>query len=154
MRSGQQVVEDPGVSLGQGVEFVGEGEDEVEVIHREQLLAAGRQPSLLCESLAFRTMTVAAGVVDDPHAPTRVALQSVAAEGGCAAPLDGAHGAKLTSGKPMGLPVARPVTAMSASSTRPPPSTQAGQRDISYPCGLGRSKGERVEATRARLRWK
>ena len=101
----QQVVDDPGVALGQGVERVGQGEHHVEVLGIEELLAARLQPALGGETLALGAMAVAAGVIEDAHGATAVANLLMSAQGGGAARLDGPHGLVLAGGQGMGAAV-------------------------------------------------
>ena len=107
----EEGVEEPGVALREGVEGMRQGEDEMEVLDGQQLRAAGVEPALFGEGLAFGTVTVAAGVVGDALGPAGVTGLAMAAEGGGAAGLDGAHGAALGAGQPMGLPIRRAMGA-------------------------------------------
>jgi hypothetical protein len=59
----QQIVEQPWVTLTQRVQLMGQGKDDVEVGHAEQILFAPCQPALACLSLALGTVAVATGVV-------------------------------------------------------------------------------------------
>ena len=61
----QQVEQWPGCSERQRVQFVGHGEDEMEVAGVEQVALLGFEPSLAGMCLALRTTTRGAGVVGD-----------------------------------------------------------------------------------------
>ena len=53
------------MALTERVQLVGQGEDDVEVGHAEQVLFAPCQLALACLSLAFGTVAVATGVIGD-----------------------------------------------------------------------------------------
>ena len=57
------------VSLGERVDLMGQGEDQMEVGHRQELCAAGLEPALLRQCLALRAVAVAAGMVTATSAP-------------------------------------------------------------------------------------
>ena len=61
----QQVEEWPGRSQRQRVQFVGQGEDDVEVVGVEPLALLGLEPSPACLRLALRATARAAGVIGD-----------------------------------------------------------------------------------------
>ena len=65
-----------------------DAEDQMVVVHRQEFLLPGAQPSLACVGLAFRTMAVSTGVVGDGLMPAANALIAMAAECGCTAALD------------------------------------------------------------------
>jgi hypothetical protein len=54
-----------GIVLREKVEFVGDGEDEVKVGSRQQLLFPGSEPALARLSLALGAGSVSAGVIGD-----------------------------------------------------------------------------------------
>jgi hypothetical protein len=56
----QQVVDHLGVPLTQGLEFLGEGKDYVEVGDTEQFLFSRDEPALRCLGLALGTVPIAA----------------------------------------------------------------------------------------------
>jgi hypothetical protein len=74
---------------------VGQGEDEVEVSDREQLLLPLLKPALLGEGLALGAVTIAAGVVAGELVATGIAAIQVAAESGGTTPLDQRHHLQL-----------------------------------------------------------
>jgi hypothetical protein len=59
----EQIVEQPWIALTERVQLVGQGKDDVEVGHAEQILFVPCQPSLACLSLALGTVAVATGVI-------------------------------------------------------------------------------------------
>ena len=59
----EQIVEQPWIALTERVQLVGQGKDDVEVGHAEQILFAPCQPALACLGLALGTVTVATGVI-------------------------------------------------------------------------------------------
>jgi len=85
----EQRVDDAGIALGERVERMRQGEDQMEVLDGEQFRAARVQPAFLGESLTFGTVAVAAGVVADLHGPAGITGVAMAAERGGAAGLDG-----------------------------------------------------------------
>jgi hypothetical protein len=95
--------------LGERVQGMRQGEDDVEVLHRQQFCLAGREPPLLSERLALRAVPVPTGVVGDPERPALLARFRVAAQGGGPAGPDGPEGAVLPPGQAVGLAVCHPV---------------------------------------------
>jgi len=93
------------------VEFVGEGEDDVEVRNGKQIFFPGLYPLLFFEELALGAMPVSAGVVRDYLVAAVIALIHVAALIGGAAGLDRPHGAKAIQGHGMSVAVQRTVLA-------------------------------------------
>ena len=59
----EQIVEQPWIALTERVQLVGQGKDDVEVGHAEQILFAPCQPALACLSLALGAVAVATGVI-------------------------------------------------------------------------------------------
>lgn len=86
----QRVVHPAVVNRREGIERMGQGEDQVGIGNRQQFGEAPLGPSLLRAGLAGGAMTVAAGVVDVFTVPAVVTRKAMAAEGGGAAV---AHGA-------------------------------------------------------------
>ena len=50
------------ISPGRAVDLMGQGEEHMEVGHRQELCAAGLEPALLRQCLALRALAVAAGM--------------------------------------------------------------------------------------------
>jgi hypothetical protein len=65
----------------EGVQHVGNGEHDVKVGDRQNVLDMPQDPVPLCSALAFWTVTVAAGVVGDEFKPAGVADLEVTTEG-------------------------------------------------------------------------
>jgi len=107
----EQRVEDAGIALGERVERVRQGKDQMEVLDGQQFGAASIEPPCLGERLALGTVAIAAGIVADLDDAAGVTRVPMAAEGGGAARLDGVHGAALGAGQLMGPPIRRPVGA-------------------------------------------
>ena len=59
----EQIVEQPWIALTERIQLMGQGKDDVEVGHAEQILLAPSQPSLACLRLALGTVAVATGVI-------------------------------------------------------------------------------------------
>ncbi len=80
-----------------------QGEDDVEVRHRQQLGLPGREPFGAGQPLALRAVAVAAGVVGDAGRAAIVALLDMAAERRRPARRDGAHDAPLDAAEMAGM---------------------------------------------------
>ena len=75
-----------------------QGEDDVEVVGRQQPLLAALQPTVRGQSLAFGAMSVAAGIVRRALEAALTAHVQMATEGGSATALDVAKHAPLLDG--------------------------------------------------------
>ena len=84
----QERVDDPRIALCEGVEGVRQREHDMEVRNRQQVGAAGRQPSFFGEGLTLRAMAIATRVVRDTHGAASVTRLPMPAEDGGAAGLD------------------------------------------------------------------
>jgi hypothetical protein len=161
-RGEEQGVDHPGIALGERVQGVGQGEDEVEVLDGQQLGPARLEPPFLGEGLAFGAMPIAAGVVADLHRPTGVTGLPMPAQRGGVAGLDGAQGAALGAGQRVRLLIRRPMSADDVGQLHPRAPARARRRDgrrrrghdYSGSKGPGRSKGEPVASRRPWVRWK
>jgi hypothetical protein len=91
-----------GMVAGQGMEQVGQGEDDVEVLDGQQLQLAGVDPCGALGGPTLGTVAVAATVVADLEVPALVALIDVGTERGGAADLDGVQGAALLEARGVG----------------------------------------------------
>ena len=80
-----------------------QGEDDVEVRHRQQLGLPGREPLQPRQPLTLRAMAVAAGVVGDARRATIIALLDMTAERRRPACRDGAHDASLDAAEMTGM---------------------------------------------------
>ena len=90
-RAEEQVVKPAEPKQGEPVELVGQREDDVEVLDREQLGATRFEPALLGETLTLGAVAVAAGVVDGAPVAAAVTLLEVTTESGRAAGREGAQ---------------------------------------------------------------
>lgn len=106
----QEVVDDSLVSQSEGVEVFGQGEDQVEIGHWQQVCFLSLQPSFFVQALALGAMPVSAGVVGDPDVTAGITGFHVASQGSGTAGLDGAHRPEVTDGHLMavGLPIGLP----------------------------------------------
>ena len=68
------------ITLGQRVEFMRQGEHQMEVGYGQQFGAPGGEPAFLGERLALRAMPVAAGVVVVAQRPASLAVRDMATE--------------------------------------------------------------------------
>ncbi len=70
----QQSINDPGVTLGQGIEPVGQCEDQVPVIDIEEVGTLAFEPTLFGQGLALRAVEIPAGAITDGDGPAVIAL--------------------------------------------------------------------------------
>ena len=100
------------VAPGQGLEFVGQGDHQVEVGDGQESLQARGQPLGLLEALALGTMAVAAGVIGDGQIAAALAAGvQVSAQTGGAAAFDIPHGLVLRRAEAMVFAVLRAMAA-------------------------------------------
>jgi hypothetical protein len=93
----EEIVEGALVAQGQGVEFMGESEDEVEVADRQQAFQAVLQPLGSLEGLTLRAMAVAAGIVGDANVSATSAGIAVPTQCGTSTLFDPTHHPALRS---------------------------------------------------------
>jgi hypothetical protein len=105
----QETVEELGVALGERVEGVGQGEDDVEVRNGQDLTPAGGKPALGGHALALGAVAVATRIVGDAFGAAGGADGAVAPEGRRAAGRDGAQGAALRAAQRVGMLIRRAV---------------------------------------------
>ena len=91
----QEAVDHLRISLAERVELMGQGEDQMEIGHRQEFCGACLDPALLGQRLAFRAVAVAAGVITRDLRPTAITGLQMAPEGRRTAVLDGLHHATL-----------------------------------------------------------
>ena len=84
---------------------VGQAEDQVVVVDRQQLLLAGGQPFVTGVGLTLGTVTVTTGVVRDGLMAAVITLVAVSTERGRAAALDGPQHLYLVPGEESRIPV-------------------------------------------------
>jgi hypothetical protein len=94
-RSEEQAIAEPGIGTKQDMESVGQGEDDVVVLDRQQVLLLSFEPTELLTALALGAMPVPAGVVGKLAVIAAVALVDMTAKGRGAAVEDGSHHACL-----------------------------------------------------------
>ena len=107
----QKPIEDFLVSENEGIQDIGDGEDDVEVRYGKEVFFPGLDPLLFFEELTLGAVPVSAGVVRDHFCPAVLALIHVAALVGGAAGLDRPHGAQTIQGHGMGVPIISAVLA-------------------------------------------
>jgi hypothetical protein len=108
-RTEKKIVKDLAVHGDQGIKFRGEGEDHMEILNGQEILAAGLDPFFFPQGLAFGAMAIPAGVIRYFHMTAMVALIPMATKGSGSAYLDGAHNSQLIAGQPMGFSISRAV---------------------------------------------
>jgi hypothetical protein len=89
--SEQDIKEDGLVTESQRIQFVRQGEDDMEVGNRQERGQSFFEPIVAGDALALGTMAIAAGMVRDALVTAGVALVQMSAEGGGAALDDVAH---------------------------------------------------------------
>jgi len=109
----EQIVDDGLVLIGKIAQLLGQGEDDVEVVDREELRLAGFEPALRGTRLALRTVAVATGVVGVAIRVAPLTVQLMAAEFGRSAALDRRQDFQLPHAQVPGLtqPPGRAVSA-------------------------------------------
>ena len=78
----QQLIDHRGIASAEDMERMGQGEDHVDVRHREDLTLPRGEPPRAGLGLALRAVPVATRVVGDRAMPTRVTLIDVPAQRG------------------------------------------------------------------------
>ena len=91
-----EVVDHGLVLVGDGGDLLRHGEDDVEVLDRQQLGLPVLEPLRAHQRLALRAMAIPAAVERDALVAAGIALLDVTAKGSRAAALDGAHDAALS----------------------------------------------------------
>jgi hypothetical protein len=91
----EQVIEPARVDADQGAQGVRQGEDDVEVRHRQEQRLLRHQPLGSLGALTLRAVAIAAGVIGDVLGPTVFALLHVPTQGRRPTALDGAEDAPL-----------------------------------------------------------
>lgn len=87
-RTKEERVDHPWISLRQCVEIVRQGEDDVAIRNGQEIRLARREPAFFGERLALGAMTIATGVVRDPHGTAVVTRRPMPAQEGGAAGRD------------------------------------------------------------------
>ena len=100
-RAKQERIDHARIALRERVEVVRQGEDDVEVRNGQQVGAPRREPPRCGEHLTLRTMSIATGVVGNPHGAAAVTRLLMAAERGGAAGRDSPQGSVLHRGEPV-----------------------------------------------------
>jgi hypothetical protein len=77
------------------MELIGDGEDNMVVFDRQQMLLLRGEPAELLKTLALRTVPIPARIVGDLSKPTSLTLVEVTAEGGGPATQDVSHHKRL-----------------------------------------------------------
>jgi len=90
------------------MELIGDGEDDMVVLDRQQMLLLRSEPAKLLKALTLRTVPIPARIVGDLTKPAPVTLVEVTAEGRGAATQDVSHHTRLLTVEPRKL--IRPLT--------------------------------------------
>lgn len=118
------------------------GEDDVEILDRQQFGLAIFEPLRTRERLALRTVPIAAAVESDALVAAGIALLDVAAQRGRAAALDGAHHAALPTAQAVGMvtTIGRPRRRKMSATSSPVGRMAAAQKTLGgVGAGTGRS---------------
>ena len=99
------MVKQTSVILYQQIEFVGDSEDDVEVVGGQEFALPGRQPSFTSLGLALRAVPVATRIVGDRLISALGTSIEVASERGGAAVLKSSEGFELLEIKTRSIPV-------------------------------------------------
>jgi len=116
-RAEQEVVDDRLVLVGDRGDLGRQREDDVEIVDRQQIGLAGREPILRSGALTLGAMAIAARVVGDAAVAAILAALDMAAERGRAALLDRRHDLELTQAHMPGIGAA-PVGPMAMKDVR------------------------------------
>ena len=119
----EEAVHHARISLREGIEIVGQGEDHVKVWDGQAARRAGREPALFRERLTLGTVAIPTGVVSEARGAALVTRLPMPAERSGAAGLDREESPVLDRGQTMLLTVGR---AMRADDVR---QLQSGGRD-------------------------
>ena len=101
----QQAIDERGIALGDGVEFVRQGEHDVPVADVEELGALALDPPGLRERLTLGAVTISARCVLNRHRSAVVAARLESAECGGAAAHQRVHDTRLLHREPMRVPI-------------------------------------------------
>ena len=132
----QEVVDHLRISLGERVDRMGQGEDQMEIGHRQELGRACLDPALLGQRLAFRAVAVAAGVITGDLRPTAITGLQMAAEGRRTAVLDGLHHATLLRAESMRTAIGLAMFSKDLRELQPP-RPRLGVRGLAHGSGAG-----------------
>ena len=99
----QDVVDHRLVLVADRGDRLGQREDDVEILDRQQFSLPVFQPLHACHRLTLRTVAIAATVERDALVPAGVALLDMTAQRGRAAALDGAHDAALAAAQALAV---------------------------------------------------
>ena len=110
-RPEQQIIQDPLIHDDQGIELCGDGEDDMEVLNRQEVLSSRLDPPLFLQSLALGAVAVPAGVVGDLDVPAVLAPVCMPAQSSRPADLHGTHDPQVMQRQAVGFPVLRAVPA-------------------------------------------
>jgi hypothetical protein len=91
----EQTVGQPWIRTKEGMESIGDGEDDVVVLDRQQMLLLCGEPAKLLKSLTLRAVPISTRIVGDLPMPAPVTLVKVTAEGRGATTQDVSHHTRL-----------------------------------------------------------
>ena len=91
-RAKKKIIHDLPVHGDEGIQFRRNGENHMEILKGKKIFVTGLDPSFLGQDLAFRTVTVPAGVIRYLQMAAVVALVLVTAQSGSSTEFDGTHG--------------------------------------------------------------
>ena len=110
-RSEEKIVNDSRPIERERTEFVGQGEDDVEVFNREQVGTSRLDPVGLSQRLTLGTVSIAARVIDGASVPAAITGFEVPAEGGRPTFAQRADHLVLDATQPMGRRITLPMAA-------------------------------------------
>ncbi len=107
----QEIVNDPRPGKRQGAELMRQGEDDVEILDRQQVSASCLEPVGLSQGLTLRAMAIATGMVDGAPVPAAVTGFEMTTEGCSSTLTQGADHLVLDGTHPMSRRITLPMTA-------------------------------------------
>ena len=153
-RAEKDIEDDFFIAEGQGVEFVGQREDGMEIRDGQKFGLARGQPLRFGERLAFGAMAVSAGVVRVARKATGVALLDMTAQRGGAAGLNSPHDFKMR-GRQTGVPAIRFAVEAKDIGQFPEWPSARHPANVGHRCRLGQriGRGARWRRVGQKLEW-
>jgi hypothetical protein len=100
-RAEEQSIDQSRAVQRRGIQRVWQREDDMDVVHGEQLRQAGLEPALLVQGLTLGTVTVATGAPDRTLGAAIGTDLTVASEGWGATAFNGPQGSELLAAEPL-----------------------------------------------------
>ena len=101
----EQIVAQFFIGPDQGMKLMGQGEDQMKMLHGQEFCLASFEPAFFDQTLAFGTMPIAAGVITHPQMPTAITLINMSPQSGRPAGSNGIEGFVLGQREGVGLAI-------------------------------------------------